>query len=148
MNPALQRYLEAASGLTKLTATKAERVVKDLVKSGEAAGEQAQELVEDLLERRRRNQEALVALVKAEARRTVRAMGLATNTEVTRLQKQIADLKRELAEVERVAASTGGKAAKKTAKKAAAKKTAKKSAAKKSTAKKSTAKKAAKKSSS
>ena len=135
MNPALQRYVEAASGLTKLTAAKAESVVKGLVKSGEAASEHAQDLVEDLMDRQRRNREAVVSLVKAETKRTVRAMGLATSTEVERLQKQVADLKRQLAQVERDAAA---------AKKAAAKRTAKKStkkAAKKSTAKKATAKK-------
>jgi polyhydroxyalkanoate synthesis regulator phasin len=166
MNPAIQRYLEAASSFTTMTTAKAEKVVKQLVKSGEAAGDQVGELVDDLLERQRKNQEAVTSLVKSETSRAVKAMGVASSDEVARLHKQVADLKREVARMQeggsgtpatakktakkaaKKAAKKSGKksAAKKTAKKAAGKKTAKK-AAKKSTAKK-TAKKAAKKSTS
>jgi DNA-binding protein HU-beta len=152
MNKALQRYVEAASGLTNLTTAKAEQIAKQLVKSGEAATDNVGEIVEELLERQKKNREAMAALVKSETTRAVRAMGLATNTEVERLQKQVADLKRELSRVERerggakktAKKSTAKKATKKATKKSTAKKASKK-AAKKSTAKKSTAKKASKK---
>jgi polyhydroxyalkanoate synthesis regulator phasin len=123
VNKALQRYLDAASGITNLTTNKAEQVVKGLVRSGEAAGDQAETLVKDLLDRQQRNRDAVVALVKSETTRAVRAMGLATGTEVATAKK-----------------ATAKKA---TAKKATAKKaTAKKATAKKATAKKATAKKA------
>lgn len=154
MNRAFQRYVEAASGLTNLTAAKAEQVVKGLVRSGEAAGDQVGELVDDLLERQRRNREALSAVVKSETTRAVRVMGLATSNEVERLQKQVADLKREVTRLERElagageAATAGGgakKAAKKATKKTGAKKTARKKTARKKAARKKTAKKAAKK---
>ncbi|MEX0835188.1 MAG: hypothetical protein WD010_03795, partial [Nitriliruptor sp.] len=105
MNNALQRYLDAASGITNLTTNKAEQVVKGLVRSGETASDQAETMVRDLLERQQRNRDAVVALVKSETTRAVRAMGLATGTEVERLQKQVADLKRELTRVEREAAA-------------------------------------------
>jgi len=147
MNEALQRYIEAASGLTSVTKTKAEQIAKQLVRSGEAASDQAGELVDDLMERSRKNQEAVTALVKSETTRAIRAMGLASRSEVERLQKQVADLKREVATMSPAASGTAKKAAKKTAKKStkkAAKKTAKKSTKK---AAKKTAKKAAKKSS-
>jgi polyhydroxyalkanoate synthesis regulator phasin len=158
VNEAVNRYLEAASGLTNLTASKAESIVKQLVRSGEAASDQVSELVDDLMERRRKNRDAIAALVKSETTRAVRAMGLATGREVERLQKQVADLKRE---VRSAAAGTGlpGTARRTTAKKAtrassdspaaspdeasaapAKKATGKKATAKKSTAKKSTAK--------
>jgi polyhydroxyalkanoate synthesis regulator phasin len=161
VNKAMQRYVEAASGLTNLTTAKAEQIAKQLVKSGEAASDQMGDIVEELLERQKKNREAMAALVKSETTRAVRAMGLATSTEVERLQKQVADLKRELSRVERERAktaksssakkSTGKKAAKKstkksTGKKAAKKSTGKKSATKKATSKKSTSKKSAKKS--
>ena len=137
MNSALQKYLDAASGLTNLTTTKAEQVAKGLVRSGEAAGDQVQDLVDDLMTRQRKNREAMVALIKSETNRAVHSMGLATSKEVERLQKQVADLKRELAKVSGAPAP-----AKKTAKKTAAKKTAaKKTAAKKTAAKKTAAKK-------
>lgn len=150
MNKALQRYLDAASGLGNLTTAKAEQIVKQMVRSGETAGDQAQDLVKELLERQQRNREAVTALVKAETTRAVRAMGLATGTEVERLQKQVADLKRELSRVERDTTDTGAASkatAKKATKKTAAKKATKKAAAKKAT-KKATKKAAAKKSTS
>ncbi|MEX1179185.1 MAG: hypothetical protein WEB09_12060, partial [Nitriliruptor sp.] len=105
MNKAIQRYLDAASGITTLTTKKAEQIVKGMVRSGEAAGDQAESLVKELLEHQQRNRDAVVALVKSETTRAVRAMGLATGTEVERLQKQVADLKRELTRVEREAAA-------------------------------------------
>jgi polyhydroxyalkanoate synthesis regulator phasin len=143
VNRALQRYLEAASGLTNLTAAKAERVVKGLVRSGEEAGDQVGELVEELLERQRRNREAITALVKSETTRAVRAMGLATGKQVERLQKQVVDLKRELRRVEQETGTEDAQQAPPPLKKATAKKgTAKKGTAKKATAKKGTAKKA------
>jgi polyhydroxyalkanoate synthesis regulator phasin len=153
VNRALQKYLDAASGLTNLTAAKAERIVKGLVRSGEDAGDQVGDLVEELLERSKRNREALAALVKSETTRAVRAMGLATGKQVERLQKQVVDLKRELRRVESAtgteeasprSADDPGTSAKRTAaKKTAAKKaTAKKASAKKAAAKKASAKKA------
>ncbi|MFU8839842.1 MAG: phasin family protein [Nitriliruptoraceae bacterium] len=142
MNAAVQRYLDAASGLTELTRNKAEQIVKQLVRSGEAAGDQVGELVEELVERQKQNREAISSLVRNETTKAVRSMGLATTDEVERLQKQVADLKRE---VQRAGGATAAPAAKKTAaKKTAAKKTAaKKTAAKKTAAKKTAAKKTA-----
>jgi polyhydroxyalkanoate synthesis regulator phasin len=150
VNKAMQRYVEAASGLTNLTTAKAEQIAKQLVKSGEAYTDQVGDIVDDLLERQKKNREAMAALVKSETTRAVRAMGLATSTEVERLQKQVADLKRELSRVERERAKAAKKstAKKSTAKKSTSKKAAKKSAAKKSTGKKASTKKAAKKSTS
>jgi TlyA family rRNA methyltransferase/putative hemolysin len=70
-------------------------------------------------------------------------MGLVTSEEVERLQKQVADLKREVSAARGGGARPGGTREEDRAKKATAKKTAaKKAAAKKTTAKKATAKKA------
>lgn len=130
MNSALQKYVEAASGLTQLTKANAERITKQLVKQGEVASSQVSDFASDLLEKSRKNRETLTTMINAEIQRAIKSMGLATQDEVVRLQKQVADLKRQL----------------QTATKAPAKKTAKKSAAKKAPAKKA-AKKTAKKSS-
>lgn len=141
MNPAWQRYFEAASGLTALTAQRAERVVKGLVRSGEAATDQVSDLVDDLINRQRKNRESVVALVRSETTRAVHAMGLATTEEVERLQRQVADLKREVSRLER---ESGGSAR---PRKKATKKAAKKTGAKKGTTRKTSgAKKATKKS--
>ena len=141
VNPALQRYVDAASGLTNLTTAKAEQIAKQLVKSGEAAQDQVGELVDDLLERQKKNREAIASLVKTETNRAVKAMGLATRKEVDGLKRELASVKRELNRVEGQVGTVKKKAAKKSAKKGA-KKATKKSGAKKAT------KKAAKKSSS
>jgi polyhydroxyalkanoate synthesis regulator phasin len=142
VNPALQRYLDAASGLTTLTTAKAEQIAKQLVKSGEAAQDQMGELVDELLERQRHNREAIADLVKSETSRAVRVMGLATNSEVEELQRQVAELKREVKRLE--GGGTAKKATKKATKKAGAKKATKKSGTKKASKKstKKTAKKA------
>ncbi|MBW3658769.1 MAG: membrane fusogenic activity family protein, partial [Actinobacteria bacterium] len=65
MNDAVQKYLQAASGLTNLTKSKAESIAKQLVKQGEAATDNVGELASDLLEKQRKNREAVTALVKA-----------------------------------------------------------------------------------
>lgn len=156
MNRALQRYVEAASGLTTLTTKRAEQIARQLVKSGEAAQDQMGELVDELLERQKKNREAVTALVKSETNRAVRAMGLATNKEVERLQRQVADMKRELNRVEGQVGTTrkktaSKKAAKKSGTKKASKKASKKSAARRSSkkaTKKASKKATAKKSSS
>lgn len=141
MNSAVQKYLDAASGLTNLTKNRAERIVKQLVRQGEAAGDQVGDLVEELLGRQRRNRELLTQMVKSETKRAVRAMGLATNVEVERLQKQVADLKREVTRAAGSTSDAGAAPAKKAARKSSAKKTARKTSARKSPAKK-TARKA------
>ena len=142
MNQALQRYVEAASGLSNLTTAKAEQIAKQLVKSGEAAQDQMGELVDELLERQRKNREAMAAMVKSETTRAVRVMGLATTKEVERLQRQVAELKREVSRLE--GESSSGRSARKASKKGTSKKASKKSTAKKAS-KKATTKKASKK---
>ena len=97
----MQRYLEALSGVTALTRSSAERTVRLLVRQGDVASDQVGEVVQGLLERTRRNREAVGQLVTAEVQRVVRSMGLATSDEVVSLRKQVADLKREVAQVTR-----------------------------------------------
>jgi polyhydroxyalkanoate synthesis regulator phasin len=143
MNSAVHKYLEAATGITNLTKAKAEQLAKQLVKQGEVATDNVGDLVEELLEKQKQNREALVSIVKTETQRAVRAMGVATSSEVERLQKQVADLKRELARAQAAAPARKAPAKKAPAKKTAAKSAAKKSAAKKASAKKSAAKKSA-----
>lgn len=132
MNRALRRYIDAAAGIGNLTKANAERVARQLVKQSETAGEQVSDVVDDLMSRQRANRDAVVELVKAETKRVVHTMGMATTTEVEQLKSQLADLQRELRKVE---GQVG-------AQKAAAKRsTTKKPTAKKSTAKSSGTKK-------
>lgn len=97
----MQRYVEALNGITELTRSNAERIVRQLSRTGEVATDQVGDTVQDLLDRSRRNREVLRAVVTAEVQRVVRSMGLATNDEVLSLRKQVADLKREVATIRR-----------------------------------------------
>ena len=144
----LSRYFEAAMGLTDLTRQRAEKLVRNVMAQGEAAGN-PRELVENLLERSTENREALATLVRGETKRAMKAMGLATQNDVERLEQQLRAVRRQLAEAseERAASQAADEAAKKTAKKAAKKTVSKKSASKKS-AKKAATKSGSKKSAS
>jgi polyhydroxyalkanoate synthesis regulator phasin len=135
-NEIVKRYLDAGANFTELTQRRAEAIVKDLVKTGEVQAEQAQQAVQDLLDRSRRSTERFLELVRHEVRAQVAGLGLASKKELARLEKRIDVLRPK-------PAAKNSPAKKTTAKKTTAKKTtAKKTTAKKTTAKKTTAKKA------
>ncbi|HEX5265635.1 MAG TPA: hypothetical protein VFW24_02590, partial [Acidimicrobiales bacterium] len=73
--PVLKRYLDMGLALGQLTRARAEEMVKDLVHAGEVAPAQARDLIEDLLERSRRNAEMLSEVVRGEVRRQLAAVG-------------------------------------------------------------------------
>ena len=126
----LRRYIDAGIEFTQLTRQRAEDVVRELVRAGEVQAEQAQQAVEELMERNRRNTERLVETVRKEMRNQVGNLGLATKDDVARIQRRIDTLE--------------GRSARPPAVKAAPKKAAStKAAGKKSAAKKSAAKKSA-----
>ena len=116
-NPLIKRYLDAGMAFTQLTRERAEALVNDLVRAGEAQADRTEELVNDLIEQTRRNTEALLELVRNEVRNQLVSLGLLD------------------------ADGTPTRPAATTTKKSGAKK----SAAKKSGAKKSAARKSAKK---
>ena len=141
----LKRYLDAGVAFTAITQAKAEAIVKDLVKTGEVQTEQAQAAVVDLLERSRKNTEALVDQVSKQIAASAESLGLATLADLSRIEKLISSIRpgapAKKAPVAKVAATKAP--AKAAAKKAPAKKApAKKVAAKKAPAKKAVAKKA------
>ncbi|MCU1369177.1 MAG: hypothetical protein JWO77_371 [Ilumatobacteraceae bacterium] len=143
----LKKYLDAGVSFTNLTQAKAEALVKELVKAGEVQTEQAQIAVLDLLDRSRKNTEALIEQIRKEISDSAESLGLATIADITRLEKLIASIKlpgTSSTPAAPVAAAKKATAKKAPAKKAAAKKApAKKAAAKKAAAKKAPAKKAA-----
>ena len=127
----LKKYLDAGLAFTQMTQQRAEAIVKDLVKAGEVRAEQATERRNELLERSRKNTEALMATIRKEVREQVKSLGLATQHDVENLRKEIASLK-------------GGATAAKTAvAKAPAKPAATKASVTKAPAKTAAAKKAA-----
>ncbi len=142
----LKKYLDAGMHFTSLTQTKAEALVKELVKTGEVQTEQAQATVNELLERSRKNTETFIDQVRKEIAASAESLGLATLADVTRLEKLIDAIKpgSAAAPAAKVAPATKAPPKKAAAKKAPAKKAAaKKAPAKKTAAKKAPAKKAA-----
>ena len=128
-NDVVKRYIDAALEFADLTQSRAESLVKDLVKAGEVQSDQAREAVSDLLERSRRNSEKLMEIVRKEVRRQITSLGLASQADIDRVERRLSAM--------------FGPAKKAPAKKAPAKKaSAKKASAKKASAKKAPAKKA------
>jgi polyhydroxyalkanoate synthesis regulator phasin len=123
-NEVFRRYLDLGASFTHVTRERAEELMRELVRLGDLQREQAQGWVDEVLDRSRKNTEALLDLIREE-------------------------VSRQLSSMTPTAARKGPakKATKKSTKKAPAKKApaarAKKAPAKKSTAKKSTAKRAA-----
>ena len=149
-NDLLKRYLDAGIAFTALTQARAEALVKDLVKAGEVQADQARDAVTDLLERSRTNTEKLLEAVRQEVRSQITGLGLASKSDLDRLEARIAGLFGAASKPVKQAATATSSAAKtatgrtSSAKKAPAKRATKKKApAKKAAAKRATTKKAA-----
>ncbi|HEY3701840.1 MAG TPA: hypothetical protein VGL32_06265 [Acidimicrobiales bacterium] len=133
-NEVIRRYLDLGAAFTHVTRERAEEMMRELVRLGDLQREQAQGWVDDVLDRSRKNTEALLDLIREEVSRQLSSMSLVTKDDVSRLVTRLTP-----------AAARKGPA-KKSTKKAPAKKApaarAKKAPAKKAPAKKATAKKA------
>jgi polyhydroxyalkanoate synthesis regulator phasin len=110
-----KRYLEAGVAFTEMTRARAEALVKEWVKAGEVPRKRAEEIVEQLVEQGRRNTEAIVALVQAQVREQLAALGIATRDDIARLEAKI-EAVRPSAGTAKKAAAGAAKAAKKAAK--------------------------------
>src|SRR5688572_13916445 len=88
-----KRYLDAGLAFTQMTQQRAEAIVKDLVKAGELQAEQATQRRNEILDRSRKNTEALMSTIRREVREQVKSLGLATQSDVAALRKEIASLK-------------------------------------------------------
>ncbi|MDQ3757721.1 MAG: hypothetical protein M3394_07720 [Actinomycetota bacterium] len=141
-NDMLKRYLDAGIAFTKMSRSRAEGIVNDLVKAGEIQRDQAQQRVDDLVDRSRRNTEALVDIVRRELREQLSSLGVATKADLARIESRIESLTRSAGSGGPAKAAAPSAPAKKAP---AAKAPAKAASAGKATAKKATPAKAAKK---
>jgi polyhydroxyalkanoate synthesis regulator phasin len=152
-NDLLKRLLDAGMTFTAMTQARAEDLIRDLVRAGEVQAEQAQSVIDELLDRSRRNSERLIDAVRAEIRQQMASLGLATKNDVERLERRIAEVsaargtrkattkKASTRRSTKATREAGGRAS--TAKKAPAKKApARKATARKAPARKATARKA------
>ena len=115
-----KRYLDVGVTFSETTRKRAEEFVRDLVKAGEVRQERAQKMVDDLVDRSRKNTEDLLALVRAELKSQVSTLGIATQDDIKRLDSRINQLTRTPAKKSTARKSTAKKS---TARKSAAKRT-------------------------
>ena len=150
-NDLLKRLLDAGMTFTAMTQARAEDLIRDLVRAGEVQAEQAQSVIDELLDRSRRNSERLIDAVRAEIRQQMASLGLATKDDVERLERRIAEVSAargtRKATTKKASTRKSTKAARKSGGRASTptKATAKKAPAKKAGATKAGAKKAARK---
>jgi polyhydroxyalkanoate synthesis regulator phasin len=91
-NDLLKRLLDAGMTFTAMTQARAEDLIRDLVRAGEVQAEQAQGVVDELVDRSRRNSERLIDAVRSEIRQQMANLGLATRDDIDRLERKIADV--------------------------------------------------------
>ncbi|MEA3077690.1 MAG: hypothetical protein QOF60_2598 [Actinomycetota bacterium] len=75
-NDTLKRYLDAGVAFTQLTRERAEAIVQDLVKNGEVQRKQAEQAIEQLVERSRKNTDDLVSIIRREVAAQLKNLGL------------------------------------------------------------------------
>jgi polyhydroxyalkanoate synthesis regulator phasin len=143
-NDLLKRLLDAGMTFTAMTQARAEDLIRDLVRAGEVQAEQAQSVVDELVDRSRRNSERLIDAVRSEIRQQVANLGLATKDDIDRLERRISDVSARTTPARKAPArkTTAGKTPARKATKAKA--TGKKSASKAAGGRKTGARKASK----
>ena len=140
-NDLLKRLLDAGMTFAAMTQARAEDLVRDLVRAGEVQAEQAQTVIDELVDRSRRNSERLIDAVRAEIRQQMTSLGLATKNDVERLERRMADVSAARGSRKATSRKAPARKATKTTK-AAAKSGARKAGAKKAGARRAGAKKA------
>jgi polyhydroxyalkanoate synthesis regulator phasin len=88
----LRRMALITSGVAELTRSKAEKVVKDLVKAGDVRRDHASGLVKELMKRSSENRAELTRFVSSEIRNQVEKLGLASTRDLERLERRITRL--------------------------------------------------------
>ncbi|MBI4936309.1 MAG: hypothetical protein HY828_20720 [Actinobacteria bacterium] len=136
-NALIKRLLDAGMQFTEMSQEQAEKIVKELVKGGQAKRKDSEKLVEDLVSRGRDAGESAVASLQAELSKQLGRFA----SRLDDLEGRVEEMAQKVGLVNKPAPAAPAKKA--PAKKAPAKKApAKKAAAKKAPAKKAPAKKA------
>lgn len=89
----LKRYLDAGVAFTQLTQSKAEAIVRDLVRAGEVQTGDARQRVEELLDRSRKNTDNLMKLVRDEVNSQVARLGLVPKKDLDAVRRELAELR-------------------------------------------------------
>lgn len=92
MRTMLDKALDLAFGAADMTRERAQGIVDELIKRGEATREQSGTMVEDLLRRGQQQREELQVLVRREVSDTMSRMNMATRDDTARLERRIQEL--------------------------------------------------------
>ena len=88
----LRRVALFSSGVAELTRHQAERIVKDLVKSGDVRRQQASSAVKELIDTSKVARGELVNLVRAEIQNQIGSLGVVTKRDLDRLERRVTRL--------------------------------------------------------
>src|SRR3954470_22990546 len=89
----LKQYLDTGIAFTELSRQRAEKIVRDLVKSGDIRREEAKKRVDELLDRSKQTTEGLRALVEYEVKQQVSKLGLVPKSELDEVRAELAQLR-------------------------------------------------------
>jgi polyhydroxyalkanoate synthesis regulator phasin len=92
MREELKRLALFTSGVAELTRNRAERLVRDLVSSGDVPHGQAGSVVREVLKRSSENRRELMSFVRGEIENQVQNLGLASRRDLERLERKVARL--------------------------------------------------------
>src|SRR5580692_5204223 len=114
-NERIRKYLDAGSVFGQVTRGRAEEIVRELVNAGDIQREQAQEWVDNLVDRSRKTSEQIIEMVRHEV---ATQLNRVDGKHIEGLANQVADVLKRSAEVGRKATKDATKRAEKTAKSA------------------------------
>jgi len=117
MMDGLRSYIQVATGLTEVTATKAREIVSSLLSQGltlstrapEVIG-QVQSMADDLMSTGKDNREMLVGLIRSEVDRAVARIGVVREDELAALRRQVERLQAEVESMKRTSGPKPGRA--------------------------------------
>jgi polyhydroxyalkanoate synthesis regulator phasin len=108
----LQRYVDLGMAFTEEARRRAEEILREVAREGNAGRAHAEEFVGDLVEKSRKASEQFVDLIRDEVKRQVQALDLASKEDVVNLVQRVADTLGEARErIVEVLDEAGGKVA-------------------------------------
>lgn len=92
-NDLLKRMLDAGVAFTQMTQKRAEEIVNELVRTGEMRAEQAQTMVQELVDKSRVNTERILDQLRTDLRGQASGFGFATKKDVEVLRAELESLR-------------------------------------------------------
>lgn len=92
MRTMLDKALDLAFGAADMTRERAQELVDELIKRGEAAREESSTMVDDLVRRGQRQRDELQTIIRREVSDAMTKMNMATKDDTARLERRIQEL--------------------------------------------------------